>query len=165
MKDTDLAWLAGIWDGEGTISIFTHTEKTGNQKICPCVSVVNTDIAIINKVRKTLEEIGCNFVLQERQPKNSRHSKQWILTTRNMSYILLFLSAVLPYLTGNKQQAAEIIHDYCKRRNEKIQRIPSKGSTPYDEEDWSYLEKYDSMNFRRSNNRSSSTTREALVQE
>lgn len=165
MRDTDLAWLGGMWEGEGTISIFTHTEKTGNEKICPHVSVVNTDIGLINKMRKILEELGCNFVLHERRPKNSRHSTAWILTTRNMKYIIIFLEAVLPYLYGEKAPKAEIVLDYCKRRSEKIQRTPSKGTTPYDGEDWAAIEHFRSNNTRMTNNRSSSTTREALVQE
>ena len=158
MKDTDLAWLGGIWDGEGSIALFTHKEKNGCTKICPTVSVVNTDIAIINKVRKILEDIGCNFVLQEHKPKNSRHSVRWDLITRNQKYIILFLEAVKPYLFSIKREKAEILLDYCKRRSDKTKRLPSKGSTPYDKEDWDTFSKFQDI-------RSSQTTREALVQE
>lgn len=165
MKDTDLAWLAGFWDGEGSITLFTHQEKNGMKKICPSVSVVNTDIGMINKTRKILEGLGCNFNLSERQPKNSRHSKVYILQTRNMNHIIKFLSATTMYLSGEKRERAEILLDYCVRRAVKLERLPSKGSTPYDDQDWADLESFNSMPFRRSNNRSSQTTREALVQE
>lgn len=166
MKDTDLAWLGGIWDGEGSIALFTHTEKTGNQKICPSVSVVNTDIHIINKVRKILEELECSFVLQERAPKNSRHKQQYILTSRNTKYIIKFLESMIPFIFSDKRPKAEILLDYCKRRSEKMERLPSKGSTPYSEEDWDTLAKFKAVNKVTSNNsRSSQTTREALVQE
>lgn len=155
MTDTDLAWLGGIWDGEGSIALFTHKERNGSTKICPTVCVVNTDIAIINKVRKILESLGCNFQLQEFKPKNSRHSVRWDLVTRNQRYIILFLNAVLPYLHSIKRQKAEILLDYCKRRAEKTERLPSKGTTPYDEEDWQSFNKFQEI-------RSSQTTREAL---
>lgn len=157
MQDTDLAWLGGIWDGEGSIALFSHKEKNGSTKICPTVNVLNTDIAIINKVRKLLEELGCNFVLQERRPKNSRHATQWILITRNQKYIVTFLKAVLPYLHSIKRQKAEILLEYTERRLGKIQCLPSKGSTPYDEEDWDSFNKFQDI-------RSSQTTREAHVQ-
>ncbi len=157
-KDTDLAWLAGIWDGEGSIALFTHVEKPGNTKICPTVNVINTDIAIINKVRKLLEELGCSFSFQERRPKNSRHSTAWILITRNQKYIILFLEAIMPYLWSIKRQKAEILLDFCKRRSEKTQRLPSAGSTPYDTEDWDTYSKFQDI-------RSSQTTRETLAQE
>jgi len=156
MKDTDLAWLGGIWDGEGSIALFTHTERTGNKKICPCVSMCNTDIAIINKTRKLLEDIGCSFSLQELQPKNSRHKVRWDLITRNQKYIILFLEAVKPYIFSIKKEKAEILLDYCKRRSAKMERLPSKGSTPYDNTDWETLSKFKEIC-------SSETTREAHV--
>lgn len=158
MQDTDLAWLGGIWDGEGSIAFFSHLERSGSKKLCPTVNVVNTDIAIINKVRKLLEEIGCSFSFQEYQPKNSRHSVRYDLVTRNQKYIILFLEAVSPYLFSIKKQKAEILLDYCKRRSEKCQRLPSKGSTPYDDEDYLHFNKFQEI-------RSSQTTREALAQE
>lgn len=158
MKDTDLAWLGGIWDGEGSIALFTHKEKNGSTKICPTVSVCNTDIAIINKSRKIIEEMGCSFVFQEYRPKNSRHSTRWDLITRNQRYIILFLSALKPYLFSIKKEKAEILLDYCERRVKKMERLPNKGSTPYDTEDWNTFSEFQKI-------RSSQTTREALVQE
>jgi len=165
MKDTDLAWLAGFWDGEGSITLFGHQERNGSKKIKPIVSVVNTDIGMINKVRKILEELGCSFHLSERGARKSAHSTAYILQTANMSHIIKFLEAVLPYLTGEKKERGEILYDYCSRRASKLERLPSKGSTPYDPEDWEDLKKFEGMGFKRSNNRSSSTTRAALVQE
>ena len=156
MLNTDLAWLAGIWDGEGSIALFTHKEKNGSIKICPTVCVVNTDISIINKVRKIIEELGCNFILQEVQPKNSRHSIKWTLTTRNQKYIVLFLEAIIPYLHSIKKQKAEILLDYTVRRLAKAKRI-LHGTTPYDKEDWSIFQKFQQI-------RSSQTTRETTVQ-
>ena len=149
MQNTDLAWLAGIWEGEGTIAIFSHQEKNGITKICPCCSVVNTDLALINKVRKILQELGCNFTLKEYNEKNRK--KKWVYRTQNQRYIILFLEAILPYIYGNKKANAEIVLDYTKQRLAKIERLPSKGTTKYDETDWSYLTKF----------RSSQTTREA----
>ena len=54
MKDTDLAWLGGIWDGEGSISLFQSKEKNGTFKIRPVLTVVNTDIGIVNNIQKIL---------------------------------------------------------------------------------------------------------------
>ena len=156
MLNTDLAWLAGIWDGEGSISLFTHKEKNGSTKICPTVNVVNTDIAIINEVRKILEQLDCSFLLQETKPKNSRHSIKWTLTTRNQKYIILFLEAMIPFLRSIKKQKAEILLDYSRRRFAKTKRL-LKGTTPYDEEDWSTFHKFQEI-------RSSQTTRETTAQ-
>ena len=150
MLDIDLAWLAGIWDGEGSITMFSHTEKTGSKKICPTCVVVNTDINIIAEVQRILLEMGCNFVIHEYKPENVKHKLQWRITTRNQRYIKILLEHLRPYLKGEKKAKADIVLRYCKQRIEKMERLPSKGSTPYDEDDWSFLEQF----------RSPETTRE-----
>ena len=151
MKDTDLAWLAGIWDGEGSISLFTHKEKNGLTKLCPTCVVINTDIHIINKVRDILEQLDCHFVLHEYRPKNKDHKTQWRLTTRNMNYIKTFLTAILPYLVGEKKAKGEILLSYVSQRLDKLEKRNYNGTTPYDQEDWDH---YTAI-------RSSTTTREA----
>lgn len=142
--DTELAWLGGIIDGEGSVIIFSHTEKNGSRKICPSVSIVNTDLGIINKARKILEELGLSFVLQDRSRyKQKKHYKdQYALISRNQKYITTLLLHITPYLFSNKRQAAELVRDYCVQRQNKVERIPNKGTTPYDEKDWEYLENY-----------------------
>lgn len=139
MLDTDLAWLGGIWEGEGSITMFHHTEKNGSNKLCPCCCIVNTDIHIINKVRSILEELDCKFVLHEyKDKKNPKYKLQWRITTRNMQYIKNFLEAVLPYIYGDKKARGEILLSYVTQRLAKLKRFPSKGSTPYDKEDYKY---------------------------
>lgn len=155
MQDTDLAWLAGIWDGEGSITMFSHTEKNGSKKLCPTCLVVNTDISIINEVRRILEELECKFVIHEFKPQKDHHKMQWRITSRNMGYIVKLLSAIGPYLKGEKKARAEILLSYCTQRMQKTERTPHKGSTPYDETDWSYLAAI----------RSSQTTREASFED
>lgn len=157
--DAELAWLGGVIDGEGSVIIFTHTERTGTKKICPCVSIVNTDLGIINQARKILEELGCSFLLQDRSryKKKSSYKDQYALITRNQKYILEVLIAVTPHLFSSKRQAAELVRDYVQQRLDKTERLPGKGSTPYDKTDWDYADKYESEF------RSSETTREARL--
>lgn len=151
IKETDLSWLAGIWDGEGSITMFSHTETNGSKKICPTCCVINTDINIINEVQRILVGLGCNFVIHEHKPLNKKHKLQWRITTRNMYYIKLFLEAISLHLRSEKKAKAEIVLRYVKQRMDKMKRFPNKGSTPYDETDWFLLTKI----------RSSETTREA----
>lgn len=130
--------------------MFTHQEKNGSTKLCPTCVVVNTDIHIINKARSLLEALECKFILHEFQPKKKEYKLQWRITTRNMSYIKKFLTAVLPYLVGEKKAKGEILLSYVTQRLQKMERFPSKGSTPYDEVDWAHFTAI----------RSSTTTRE-----
>ena len=138
MQDTDLAWLAGIWDGEGSITLFTHKEADNSTKICPTVLVVNTDIHIINKIQKLLEDLKCNFVIHEHKPKNKKHKIQWRITTRNIRYIQKFLVPILPYLVGDKKAKGEIVLRYANRRIAK-QESSGRYNPPYDQEDFDDL--------------------------
>lgn len=152
MKDTDLAWLGGFWDGEGSITMFSVKEKNGAEKIRPTISIVNTDLCLINKTRKILEEMGLNLKLQEYKSKNYRHRDRYVFITSNQRQIIIFLEHILPYVHSYKKQSGEIILEFCKRRQEKVERL-IKGSTPYEQKDWDALKAV----------RSSQTTREASV--
>lgn len=151
MKDTDLAWLAGIWDGEGTITVFSNTEKSGQKKIKPLCVVVNTDIQIISKIQEILLSLDCNFVITERKKEKKHHSLCWSISTGNMLYIDRLLTAISPYLFGIKRAKADIVLRYVKQRMSKTDVRRFNGTTPYDEKDWSYVQEF----------RSSETTREA----
>lgn len=151
MKDTDLAWLAGIVDGEGCLRLFSCTEKNGDKKIKFVFNIVNTDEGIINKILEIASRLNVNFHVQELQPKNKKHRLQWRLATSNMKYIKILLEAIIPFLFGIKKARGEILLRYVNQRMNKIDVRHFNGTTPYDVEDWSYIEKF----------RSSETTREA----
>ena len=151
MKETDLAWLAGIWDGEGSIVLFSNQEKDGTKKIKPVCVVVNTDISIINEIQRILVGIECNFVIHERKPKNRKHNVCWAVSTSNMLYLKRFLDQVSPYLKGLKKSRADILSRYVNQRLLKVDKRKFNGTTPYDDKDWSFIDEF----------RSSETTREA----
>ena len=115
MKNTEAAWLAGLWDGEGSITVFRHTEKNGTRKLCPTMLVVNTDINIISEAKRLLDEIGTSYHIFERRTSNPRHKNAFQLSTRNTAYIKLTLETLLPYLVGKKKQA-ELTLQYVNKR-------------------------------------------------
>jgi hypothetical protein len=138
MKDTQLAWLAGLWDGEGSITIFSHTEKNGTKKLCPTLLVVNTDMTIIAEAKKLLDELDTSFHLFERRTNNPKHKNAFQLSTRNAGYIEKVLTAILPYLVGKKAQA-ELTLQYVKKRAHQHH---------YDEQDIATQETVQAMNRR-----------------
>lgn len=114
--EVELAWLAGLWDGEGSITIFKHLEKNGTRKLCPTILVVNTDIKIINEAKRILDSLGTSFHLFERKPGSSKHKPAFQLSTRNSQYIDKVLTAIQPYLVGKKEQA-ELVIGYVRKRH------------------------------------------------
>lgn len=114
--ETELAWLAGLWDGEGSITIFKHIERGGVRKLCPTILVVNTDIKIINEAKRILDNLGTSFHLFERVSKNPKHKNSFQLNTRNTKYIDKVLTAIEPYLIGKKEQA-QLVIGYVRKRH------------------------------------------------
>src|SRR5258708_34306427 len=62
-RQVDIAWLAGIWEGEGTISIVTGSKN----RWVPRVSMINTDFVLIEEVVAVLDRIGIVHYLQVRK--------------------------------------------------------------------------------------------------
>lgn len=143
MLDLDLAWLGGIWDGEGSITVFTNTEKNGRLHLCPTICVTNTDWHIISKVIEITEKMGIHLSVMERKPTKERHKLCWNLITRNQTYIKTFLELMTPFIFGEKLAKAKVLLIFVNRRI-------AVGKQPYDKEDFSFVEKI----------RSSETTRE-----
>lgn len=148
ITEMDRAWLAGIWDGEGSISLFRNEEKNGSIKIKPVVNFVNTDLGIINEALRILSEADCSVYIVNRNQsrKNSNHQDVVEVKCSTIVGIKKILELIAPYLRGVKKHKAEILLRYCTRREEKF----SKGDRTYDEDDFKDLSEI----------RSSQTTRE-----
>jgi len=147
MQEKDLAWLAGIWEVEGSILLYSRPVNSQRIQITPSVTVGNTDIHIINNVRRILEEMGCNFSWREYQPKGGTRMF-YKLTSGHAVNIKTFLEHVLPYMVGEKKAYGDTLLAFVSRRVEKGK--DQKGGLkhlPYDEEDYEFI-------------RSSTTTRE-----
>lgn len=149
ITEIERAWLAGIIDGEGSISLFSHQEKSGSIKIKPVVNFVNTDLGIVNEALSILHKAGCKpYIVNRRQSiKNQRHKDVVEVKVSAIPEVKKFLDIVVPYLKGEKKHRAEILLRYVNRRNEKFQN----GDYSYDQDDWEDVKEI----------RSSQTTREA----
>lgn len=147
--NTDLAWLAGIWEGEGSILLYSRPVNENRMQITPSVTVTNTDVVIMNKVRKIVESLGCNFSWREYRPKGKASYKLcYRLSSSHAENIKKFLEAVLPYMHGEKKAYGETLLSFVTKRLEKAK--DHKGGLkhlPYDQDDYAFV-------------RSSTTTRE-----
>lgn len=152
MQDTDLAWLAGIWEGEGSILLYSRPVNDKRIQITPSVTVSNTDIHIMNRVRSIIEEMGCTFSWRQYRPKNGTRDC-YRYTSCHYKYIKIFLEHTLPFMVGEKKAYGETLLAFVTRRQQKadVQGKMLK-HLPYDEEDYEFI-------------RSSTTTREASTDE
>lgn len=56
-QERSLSWLAGIIDGEGTISVQVYTKPDGNVRITPFLCVVNSDEGILQEAWSILSSL------------------------------------------------------------------------------------------------------------
>ena len=119
MNQTDLAWLAGFTDADGSIALWGHQEKDGRYKCYPTIIYTNTNPAQIEKVVTILDSIGVKMHIVERdQSKTSnKWARSWQVITSNHSYAKIILESILPYLAGKAPQARLTLRYINSRSN------------------------------------------------
>lgn len=101
--ETEIAYVAGLFDGEGCVSIYYTTEpRNGKSYHNMHVRIANTDLAVLEWVQ---ERFGGK--IHQNQPGGKGGTRPgYVLQWSNKS-IVPFLATILPYLII-KREAAEI---------------------------------------------------------
>ena len=117
-REVDLAWLAGIIDGEGNIDFSVQQKQSGENKVpneyfCPKVRITNTDMRMIRKVSEIYVNENIVFFYALNSVKRYKNRKdtwknQMEITISGHGSIKKLLSLVLPYLV-NKQALAKLM--------------------------------------------------------
>lgn len=135
---TDLAYLAGIIDGEGWIGLQKRLQKRWIT-YKPTIRVTNTDSNIINRVYEIWESCGISGHIYENEQNPSVTNGKQILNLQLNKRIDIqtVLEAVIPYLVGKKARAIMLLrylknevdreqaHDFIRLANKK-----GKGESP-----------------------------------
>lgn len=132
VTQVDIGWLAGFIDGEGYIGI-SNGGNHPNSKIKTVrveLNVVNTDEAMIQRYVRIIKTLGINpFIKQRKNPK--KNGKPYIqVMVHRMAQCYRLLKAVLPFLTGSKQERGTLIFEFLESRLEKAKILPGT-SIPY----------------------------------
>lgn len=144
----DNSWLAGIWDGEGSIG-FTHVRrKRGKDYFCPLVSIGNTSREMMEEILRIMGKIGINPHITFQERKSKKHSPCWKFMIRRHEQIRNFLPTIIPFLI-TKKELAELLVEYTTIRKNtlesgrKIQERDSKGRivSGYAKQDYSKRER------------------------
>ena len=104
LSDMELAYIAGLFDGEGCVAITRHFKKLDGTKR-PCemytlrVQVTNVDPRVILPLR---EKFGGSLHITKHKSAKQRDTHVWISTSR---VALEFLKAIRPWLVAKAQQA------------------------------------------------------------
>jgi hypothetical protein len=103
LKETEKAYLAGIVDGEGTVTL---SRQHKNETPIPSVSVANNNLELLKRIKRLL---GGTIVFKKKRKKH--HSDSYVWTIR-FDKALQFLKEIRKYLIVKKPQADLIILKY-----------------------------------------------------
>lgn len=150
VKPEELAWLAGFWDGEGTITVFKTKRKNGNERYNASLVIVNTDENVVAHILKLLDKVGVRMHMLKLS--GGVRKKTWNdcyqLTTRNMEYINKLLPQLIPYLVSKKAQA-ELTLRFVQSRLKARKENGSWGhDTKYTDEEINLCEQLKELNQR-----------------
>lgn len=109
-KQTDLAYLAGLIDGEGNINLMRYGKRRG--KHCPSVIIVNTNKKVMCWICKAT---GICPIYHSSMKNRRKPLLKW--DCRRALEVLELLQAVVPYLVIKEDIALEAI-DLCEKMRE-----------------------------------------------
>lgn len=104
---TKLSWLAGILDGEGTITItrqFRKDYKSKSYSYRPEIHITNTSLIMLEEAAKIIEKATSKqikiYVSSRRNPRIV-----YRIRLQDKKSCLDLIKLILPYLIAKKQQA------------------------------------------------------------
>ncbi len=111
LSEAELGWIAGIIDGEGSITINVNST---HRSVYPRIWISSSDKEIINKSADILGKIKVKFSSKWKQPKGNRrpHGYIVVITVKRVKKVLELLT---PYLTAKLPHARYLI-EFCKIR-------------------------------------------------
>jgi len=98
-RDIDIAWAAGLFEGEGCITV----RMVGHKYPSWGITLVMTDEDV---VRKFTEIIGCGNLRLE-PSRNPKRKPIWCWNTYNRIDVFNTLEMLLPYLGARRRSRAE----------------------------------------------------------
>lgn len=109
LRDTEAAYLAGIIDGEGSITL---TRQHGSENRRPVISVASTDKDLLIYIKS----FAGGVINNKRNYNPGKHKNSYTLTIKKKDEVFTVLKEVLPYLRvkDKYRRATLILQTYNK---------------------------------------------------
>jgi len=127
LTKTERAYLAGLWDGEGSITLWKHIRKeSGKPRLIASLVFTNTNLEMIDFVQSKLEDSGATFHRHKSSFKG-RSKDCYQLTSRNRESVERTIKILMPYLIAKKEQA-QIVLAFVRSRKEQMKKTKGRPS-------------------------------------
>ena len=107
MECWEAAYIAGIIDGEGTITLTRLHQKEHRR---PCITIASTDKELLDYV----QTITKGTINNKKNYDSKRHKDSYTLNIKNKGCVLKLLNIITPYLRVDKKRnrALWILENY-----------------------------------------------------
>jgi hypothetical protein len=107
MKEWEASYIAGIIDGEGSITL-TRLHKNEHRR--PCITIASTDIELLTYI----QSLTGGGISRKKNYQPDRHKDSYTLNVKKKQSVLRTLYYVCPYLRVNKKRnrALWILENY-----------------------------------------------------
>lgn len=131
----NLAWLAGIWDGEGTFAICrsnrnNRTLKQSTPVFTGRLTLSNTSETMIDEILRVLSSIGVRVsIWKNPKPRKVNHKREIHLTINRQEDVIKCCEMLIPYLIVKKERALTVL-EFMKIRSgykRRVGRDPKTG--------------------------------------
>jgi hypothetical protein len=128
-QERSLAWLAGILDGEGTISVQVYTYPDGRIRLTPYVTIINTDRALLAEARRICAEVVGERGITYLTNHCATSSKKACFAVRinGGPGVKALLEVVISYLQSAKCNNAQVVLDFIESRDRRLLRRDKLG--------------------------------------
>ena len=133
-SEAEIAWLSGIIEGEGSLSLSAHVRRdSAKPKVQAVVRIYNSDAGIIDKCVVVLEKLGIGYFVKERAlgPELKVSGKTYKardpileVQVKKFSETRSLVRTIRPWLFGNKRYRADLMLRFLDRR---LARIEDEG--------------------------------------
>jgi hypothetical protein len=123
-REGDLAWLAGIIDGEGCLTVDLKMADNGKNYLQPKIRIINTDVRMIQKCARIYSELGVVFYYNINKKRKEHYKDQTAIIISSQGSSVKVLNAIIPHL-ANKQEIARVMLKVI----ELVQSFPKGGNT------------------------------------
>lgn len=156
-KPEELAWLAGIIEGEGSISMNARRKSWNGWNgigVDINITIANTDSGIIYKSVDIFRKLGVEPKILEKScnPIHGENGKIYhnpekvimYISTGKFAHALSILTAIIPFMAGQKLNRAKLMVEFIERRTSKpkIRDYKGQSQSTYDQEDWALVSKF-----------------------
>lgn len=113
LTDVDRAWMAGFFDGEGSIGLYRKNKAGVFYAVSTRLTITQTDKNILVPFFNAFG--GALTLLDRPERATVRHTQYWTWSCDNVSYAALFMQTIRPWLR-QKGEEADILIDFLKNR-------------------------------------------------